>query len=421
MTKARRAKLTQKAVDGLTYQTRGSSRQILWDDALPGFGVRVYPSDKKAYVLYYGPSAARKLLTLGLVSEITLKQARDKAASHRVEIREGGDPGKRIRQTKVSAAQALLVEQLAERFLSAKLRSGAWGKKHSTESHRRMMAHIVPALGKREPTDITKANVNSLQIRLGESTGPVEANRIRSLLHHFLEWAREEDHFPEDQRNPAAVFRASAVKPFPETSRDRWLDHKEAPRLLVAADKVASEIGDPYLPGLLRLLLLTGLRKSELLARTWADLDLNRRTLYVPPVHKSGRPHTVFLSSYAVELLRSLPRSLQPDGPLFPNPRTGRARKDFKKAWRRVRDRAGLTGKANLTVHDLRRTAGSWLFQAGVPKDVIGRILQHTQGGVTDIYARLDDQTLRDAMETLGEVVRGLEAGVEEQGAQTST
>ena len=86
-----------------------------------------------------------------------------------------------------------------------------------------------------------------------------------------------------------------------------------------------------------------------------------------------------------------------------------------------MRDRAGLTERANLTVHDLRRTAGSWLFQAGVPKDVIGRILQHTQGGVTDIYARLDDQTLRDAMERLGEVVRGLEAGVEEQGAQTST
>ena len=346
MAKARRAKLTQKTVDGLIYRTQGPSRQILWDDALPGFGVRVYPSGKKAYVLYYGPSVARKILTLGLVSEITLKQGRDQAARHRVEIREGGDPGKRIRQTKASAAQALVVEQLAKNFLSAKVRSGAWGKKHSAESHRRMMAHIVPALGKREPADITRADVNRLQIRLGESTGPVEANRIRSLLHHFLEWAREEDHFPQDQRNPAAVSRTSAIKPFPETSRDRWLHHKEAPRLFVAADKVASEIGDPYLPGLLRLLLLTGLRKSELLARNWGDVDLHRETLHVPPEHKSGRPHTVYLSTYAVELLRSLPRSLQPDGPLFPNPRTGRARKDFKKAWRRVRDRAGLTERA---------------------------------------------------------------------------
>ena len=174
------------------------------------------------------------------MSEITLKQGRDQAAKHRVEIREGGDPGKRIRQAKASAARALVVEQLAEDFLSAKVRSGSWGKKHSTESHRRMMAHVVPALGKREPADITRADVNRLQIRLGESTGPVEANRIRSLLHHFLEWAREEDHFPEDQRNPAAVSRTSAVKPFPETSRDRWLHHKEAPRLFVAADQVAS-------------------------------------------------------------------------------------------------------------------------------------------------------------------------------------
>ena len=421
MSTARRAKLTQGAIDRLIYDLGGPSRQILWDEALPAFGVRVYPSGRKSYVLHYGPSARRTLKAIALVTEITLKQARDKAAKLRVEIREGGDPLQRVRKAKAATIEARTVQQLAEDFLEAKVRSGAWGRAHTADSRRRMTAYVLPGLGKHQPAEITRADVNRLQIRLGESAGPVEANRVRSLVHHFLEWCREEETFPEDRRNPAAVSRTSAVKPYKETPRERWLHHEEAPSLFGAASEVASHSGDPYVAALVRLLLLTGLRKSELLARTWADVDLNRRTLYVPPVHKSGRPHTVFLSAYAVKLLRSLPRSLQADGPLFPNLRTGRARKDFKKVWRRVRDRAGLTGKANLTVHDLRRTAGSWLFQAGVPKDVIGRILQHTQGGVTDIYARLDDKTLRDAMERLGEVVRGLEAGVEEQDTQIRT
>ena len=136
MEKARRAKLTQKVVDGLTYETHGPSRQILWDDTLPGFGVRVYPSGKRAYVLYYGPSAARKILTLGLVSEITLKQGRDQAAKHRVEIREGGDPRRRIRQAKAAAKEARTVQQLAEDFLDAKVRSGAWGPATAADSRR---------------------------------------------------------------------------------------------------------------------------------------------------------------------------------------------------------------------------------------------------------------------------------------------
>ena len=360
-------------------------------------------------MIQYGPSAKKRSVTIGTVIELTLRDARARATKHKLDIREGGDPRKRILEAKAALAQAVTVEQLVQDFIDVKIRSGNWGKAHAGEATRRLGKHIVPAFGHREPAEISKRDVNRLQIRMGETAGPVEANRVRSLLHHFLEWAREEAHFPEDRRNPAAVSRTSAVKPYRETSRDRWLLKEEAPGLFMAADRVAAEIGDPYLAGLVRLLLLTGLRKSELIARTWADVDLKARTLSVPPEHKSRRPHTVFLSAYALEVLRSLPRSPLSDAPLFPNPRTGRARKDFKKAWRRVRTEAGLTGDANLTVHGLRRTSGSWLVQADVPKDVIRRILQHTRGDVTDIYMRLDDPTLRDAMETLGNLVRSLD------------
>lgn len=418
---SRKIRLTQAAVDKLTYDPEGPSRQIHWDEHLPGFGVRVYPSEKKSYVLYYGPAEVRKLMTLGSIHELTLKEAREKAAKLRVEVREGGDPARRIRRAKADIGAAPRLADLAEDFLSAKVRSGAWGNAHATESTRRMKSHIVPALGKYEPGDVTRKDVNALQIAVGENSGKVEANRVRSLLHHFLEWAREEEHFPDDRRNPAAVSRTSAIKPFREESRDRWLAHEEAPKLLRSLDAVATEVKDPYLSAIVRLLLLTGLRKSELLARTWADVDLKAATLSVPAVHKSGRPHTAFLSTYAVEILLSLPRGASADAPLFPTPRSGIARKDFKKSWRKVREKAGLLGgKGNLTVHDLRRTAGSWLFQGGVPKDVVARILQHAKGDVTTIYTRLDDGTAREAMEVLAETLRGLEPANGREATQTS-
>ena len=186
MATARRAKLTQGAIDRLTYDPRGPSRQILWDEALPAFGVRVYPSERKSYVLHYGPSARRTLKAIALVTEITLKQAREKAAKLRVEIREGGDPVRRVRQANAATKNARTVQQLARDFLEAKVRSGAWGRAHAADSRRRMAAHVLPGLGKLEPADITRADVNRLQIRLGGSAGPIEANRVRSAGPPFL-------------------------------------------------------------------------------------------------------------------------------------------------------------------------------------------------------------------------------------------
>jgi integrase len=80
-------------------------------------------------------------------------------------------------------------------------------------------------------------------------------------------------------------------------------------------------------------------------------------------------------------------------------------RADFKTEWEEVRKAAGIP---DVTLHDLRRTAGSYMAQAGVPLQVIGDILGHQHPSITKVYARLSDENERDALETLGEKVAGL-------------
>jgi integrase len=384
--------LNKKIADAARYEGDGKSRDIRWDDRLTGLGLRVYPSGKKSFVLQYRAADRRvRLLTLGPYGVLTVDQARDHARRHLVGVRDGEDPVEERRTPK-----GITVADFAEVYLErhSRPRKRTW-----KEDERRLLTRIVPALGTRRMEDLRRSDIASLHGELGKDA-PIEANRVLTLLGGLFTKAEEWGHVPEGHPNPAR-----RVSRFPERSRERWLKPAEMEALV----KAVQEEVDPFIQAAVMLYLLTGLRKRELLRARWEHVDIEAAALRIPET-KSGRPHTVPLSSPALEILSRLPR----DGSnpwVFPGT-DGTHRKDFKRAWERVRAKAGLE---DLRLHDLRRTVGSWMAQAGVPLQVIGEILNHSHPAVTRVYARLAGTQSRDALQVFGEefekVVSGLGGG----------
>jgi integrase len=374
--------LTKRQVDSVMYDPKGPAKQILWDGSLPGFGVRVFPTGAKSFVLDYRTAEGRKrLLTLGKYGVITPHQARELARKALLEAKTGTDP----LEARQEARRGDTVRDFAAVYMErhAKKHKKSWG-----EDHRRIEKYIGPALGPRKVSEVTRADVARLHGRIGDAH-PYEANRVLALVAVMFSKALEWGYLPETAANPA-----QRIQPFKEKSRDRWVTPTELPRLVEA---IAAE-PSPYIRAAVKLYLLTGLRRSELLGLRWKDVDLARRELRLEDT-KAGRSHTVPLSAAAVDVLGELPRELG-NAYLFPGNVPGRPLVNIAKSWRRVRRRAGLE---DVRLHDLRRTVGSWLATSGASLPVIGKVLNHSNASTTQIYARLAEDAARIALEEHGE------------------
>jgi integrase len=374
-------KLTKSVVDRLVYDRRGNERCVVWDTLLPGFGVRVYPSGRKAFILSYRVHGRKRLLTLGMYGALTLEQARDLARIRLGEATGGDDP---VEQRK-KERQGETVRHLCAAYLE---RHAARKRSHR-DDRRRIEQRIIPPWGNRKANSITRADVAALHSRIGQDA-PYEANRTIALLSKMFELARRWDFVPENAANPAR-----GIDKFREHKRDRWVTHEELPRVTAA---IAQE-PNLYVRAALWLYLLTGVRKTELLKTRWEDVDLVRCALRLPET-KAGRVHYVPLSPPAISLLENIPP--EADNPyLLPSTKVpGHHLVNIEKPWRRVRKAAGVE---DVRLHDLRRTVGSWLAQAGNSLPLIGRVLNHTNASTTQIYARLGDDPARKVLAEHGE------------------
>lgn len=376
-------KLTKLVIDKATYQggSEGNEWDVRWDAALPGFGVRVYPSGRKAFILRYRVRGRKRLLTLGTYGPITLEQARALAKQRIGEVVQGEDP---VAQRK-KARQGETIRHLCEAYLERH----AAHKRSLRDDRRRIEQRILPAWGNRKADSITRADVAALHSRIGQDA-PYEANRTIALLSKMFELARRWGFVPENASNPA-----HGIDKYREHKRDRWVTYEELPRVTAA---IAQE-PNLYVRAALWLYLLTGVRKTELLKARWEDIDLVRCELRLPET-KAGRIHYVPLSPPAMSLLERMPRETG-NPHLLPSTKVpGHHLVNIEKPWRRVRKAAGVE---DVRLHDLRRTVGSWLAQAGNSLPLIGRVLGHTNASTTQIYARLGDDPARKALAEHGE------------------
>lgn len=371
-------KLTKTVIDHATYEGDGQGNEwdVRWDTVIPGFGVRVYPSGRKAFILRFRVNGRKRLLTIGTYGPMTLEEARTQARKRVGEVADGGDP---VEQRK-KARQGETVKALCDAYLERH----ASRKKSAKDDRRRIDQHILPLWSNRKADNITRVDVAALHTKIGQKA-PYEANRTIALLSKMFELGRRWGFVPANAANPAR-----GIDKFREQKRDRWVTPEELPRL---AEAIAHD-ANLYVRAAIWLYLLTGVRKTELLKARWDDVDFIRCQLRLSET-KAGRIHYVPLSPPAVTLLQTLPR--QKDNPyLLPSTKMpGYHLVNIEKPWRRVRKAAEVE---DVRLHDLRRTVGSWLAQAGNSLPLIGRVLNHSNPSTTAIYARLGDDPARQAL-----------------------
>lgn len=377
--------LTKSRIDAFRYEDggkvydRGKGRDVRWDDKVSGLGLRIYPSGRKAFVLSYRVDGRKRFLTLGEYGPMTLAEARDVAIERKGDVIKGKDP----LSEREAARKAKTIAELCQEYLER----AAVHKKSLRDDRRRIDWHILPKWGSRKIKSLKRGEIADLHRKVGQRT-PYEANRLLVLIRRMLNLARLWGFVDEGWPNPA-----SGIPMYAEKSRDRWVTPDELPRIAKSID----EETNVYVRCALWLYLLTGMRKTELLRAKWDDIDWDRKELRLGDT-KAGRAHYVPLSQPALAILQTIPR--QADNPyILCGRREGAHLVNIERPWRQVRERAGVP---DVRLHDLRRTVGSWLAQAGNDLHLIGKVLNHSNLKTTAIYARFSQDVVHKALEDHG-------------------
>jgi integrase len=398
-------KLTKRTIDAIK---QNSIDRVFWDDELRGFGLRVKPGGLRSFLIQFRNRQGRsRRLTVGQYGRLTPDEARREARRLLSEVERGIDPA----EQRLEQRNAITVGELCREYLAkaeAGLIIGRKGlpKKASTlEIDRgRITRHIIPLLGKKPLRDLGSADVKRFldAVTSGKTAavvktrprgvarvtgGATAAVRAVGLLGGMLTYAREVGHI---EHNPAHGIRKPADK------RRSFRLGPEGYRSLGQVLEAAERKGEHWQAiAAIRLIAVTGCRRSEILHLKWPEIDLANSCLRLGDT-KTGasiRP----LPKAAQAILRRIKRQ---DEHVFPG--VTRAHKSyasvFPKAWRRI------VGVA-YTPHGLRHAYASAAHELGLSELTIKALLGHVRLGVTSGYITTIDSVLLDAAEKVANYV----------------
>lgn len=413
-------RLTKTLVDKLQPRDK---EYFVWCGKLAGFGVRIWPTGRKVFVVQYragGRDAPTRRKSMGVYGTVTTEEARKAAETYLASAHLGNDLIAKERQARTE----MTVNQLCDDYIL----NGMTHKKPSTikTDLGRINGHIRPLIGKKKISSLTLRDVERLlrDVASGKTARDIRTEKGRSiitggkgtatrtvrLLGGIFTYALSHGLV---EANPCA-----GVGVYKDGSMERFLGQAELDSLAKTLEEAETvglpwtlrttaktkhrpktenmrEIMSPHVTGAIRLLLLTGCRLREILHLRWNEVDLERGLLNLPD-SKTGRK-TVYLSNAAIDVLDRLPRAgtyvVAGDNPSKP-------RADLKRPWKRISEHAGI---ADVRIHDLRHTFASIGAAQGLSLQVIGKLLGHKSPETTARYAHLTEDPLKRALNQMSE------------------
>lgn len=266
-------------------------------------------------------------------------------------------------------------------------------EKRSTERDRRIARWLREYLGDRDLESLIANDVRGyIEWRRQSGVTNATINRELALWSSATNYARTE--WDWDIPNPVMGRRLRE----PEGCI-RWIARGEAQALIAVAEKKPKS---PYLADFIRLALNTGCRSGEMLGLEWSRVDLQRRIFHLEDTHtKTKRRRSVPLNEQARSALLNRARFRAercPDSPwVFCNP-TGQRIASVKRSFTTACNRAGI---ADFRIHDMRHTCAAWMVQEGVSIYEVKELLGHSTIKMTERYAHLAPENIRDAVAVL--------------------
>jgi integrase len=410
-------KISKKAVDAAIPNGRD---YVIWDSELPGFGLRVFASGKRSYVLQYRSLGRSRRYTIGLHGVWTPETARLEAKAQLGRIARGDNPA----EEKQLDHKALTVKQLCDLYradLEAGLILGKGGRPKKAKTIYtdlgRIRRHIIPLLGNRRVKDLTRADATKLlkDVMAGKTKvsvkteklrgkaivrgGPGTASRTLGLFGAILTYAINAGII---DRNPAHGIR----KPKGQVRQRRLTEaeYRELGRLLEGArsDEQYATTTD-----IVRLLALTGCRRSEIIGLQWGEVDFEQSCLRLAESKEGYSVRPIGLP--ALEYLEErLPHA--EGGYVFVGLRNSPVFGAFPHQWERIFHGSTLDG---ITAHVLRHSFASIANDLGFTEVTIAALVGHAKGSVTGKYIHTLDSTLVIAADTIAGYIAGLLDGAE--------
>jgi integrase len=416
-------KLTKRFVDALKPVTRDT---LYRDSELKGFALRVKPPGPKAppgahgartWIVQYRNKAGRtRKLMLAKVGELTPDEARDLAADRLGEVRKGQDPSANRHASRKDLTVAEAVEIYLKEGPADKPRKKASSWDIDASNLRR---HAVPLLGRRLVKSLTRTDIQKLQRdvttgktkatgkgvrkrgRLRVTGGAGTAWRATVVVAAMLSWLVKRGLLEE---NPAEGVELNKLP-----KRERFLTSAELARLGDAMQEADKEGVNPVGLNIIRVLLLSGARKTEIASAKGAYLDVEHSALRQPDSKTDEK--VIPLGAAALAILTNLAPE-DPEAWIFPASRGDGHFKGVSRIWKGVATKAGLkvgrdAGRLGVRVHDLRHTYASVTAAGGDSLFILGKILGHRKTSTTEKYAHLHLDPIRAVADRTASKIAG--------------
>ncbi len=406
-------KLTNRAINRKPPKT---GTLELWDTVVPGLALRIGYGGKRAYCVTTRINGTQVRRTLGSTATHSLAEARDAARDILLHADKGIDIASKAVKRKAAEearreterAEAGAFRSVAEAWLADTGKRGGARLRSKAAIESQLERDVYPKLGARPVNEISRADVRDL-VRAIAVKRPVAANRCLAHVRRVMSWAISQDKI---EANPAAGI----DPPGEETSRDRVLDDGEIAKLWPACDVV----GYPFGPAL-KIMLLTGARRSEVAAMAWSEIKDD--IWHLPGERtKNKLPCLVPLSSAAQEILDALPRVdggeylFTAGGTLARDAKTGERITDHPITnWSRAKERIDeAAGIENWRLHDIRRTVVTGMNEKlRIEPHVVEAVVNHVSGaakaGIAGVYNKAQYLEQRKAaLESWAKYVTGL-------------